>query len=52
MINILLNKKTKTEVVLVFENKLPEEVKALKKLNYLVGNQEKFILIYKLKETE
>ena len=37
MINILLNKKTKTEVVLVFENSLPEEVKALKKAKLFSG---------------
>ncbi|MGI6781601.1 MAG: leucyl aminopeptidase [Acholeplasmataceae bacterium] len=37
MINILLNKKTKTEVVLVFDNKLPEAVKPLKKTKLFSG---------------
>ena len=37
MINIILNKKTKTEVVLVFENKLPEAVKPLKKAKLFNG---------------
>lgn len=37
MINISFNKKTKTEVVLVFENKLPEAVKALKKAKLFAG---------------